>query len=53
MLWFSFVWLTFAGCMFDSAMGKDWESPPYSSLYSKPLPIPPIKQPKQYVKISE
>ncbi|OQO12394.1 hypothetical protein B0A48_03036 [Cryoendolithus antarcticus] len=24
---------------------KDWESPPYTNLYSEPLPIPPTKSP--------
>jgi hypothetical protein len=29
--------------------GSDWESPVYSPLYSKPLPIPPVKQPLKSV----
>lgn len=27
--------------------GSGWESPVYSPLYSQPLPIPPVKQPKK------
>jgi bilirubin oxidase len=29
---------------------KDWESPVYNLIYQKPLPIPPVKQPKLTVK---
>lgn len=25
---------------------KDWQSPEYPLIYRKPLPIPPVKQPK-------
>jgi hypothetical protein len=28
---------------------KDWLSPEYKFIYQKPLPIPPVKQPKLYV----
>lgn len=28
--------------------GSGWESPVYSAIYSVPLPIPPVKQPKKY-----
>ncbi|KAI9158101.1 Bilirubin oxidase [Paramyrothecium foliicola] len=28
---------------------KDWESPAYTWVYQKPLPIPPVKQPKLVV----
>lgn len=28
-----------------AAFLKDFESPPYTDLFSVPLPIPPVKQP--------
>ena len=32
--------------------GSKWESPEYKQIYANPLPIPPVKQPKQWVKAS-
>ncbi|KAH7136170.1 Cupredoxin [Dendryphion nanum] len=29
--------------------GSDWESPEYNQIYANPLPIPPVKQPKQKI----
>jgi hypothetical protein len=30
----------------QGVVAKDWESPAYTWLFSQPLPIPPVKQPK-------
>ncbi|RYP72786.1 hypothetical protein DL771_003970 [Monosporascus sp. 5C6A] len=35
--------------MYESVLAKDWESPEYRSLFRQPLPIPPVKQPKQVI----
>ncbi|RYP57141.1 hypothetical protein DL769_009661 [Monosporascus sp. CRB-8-3] len=35
--------------MCESVLAKDWESPEYRSLFRQPLPIPPMKQPKQII----
>lgn len=29
--------------------GSNWISPEYKQIYGNPLPIPPVKQPKQWV----
>lgn len=34
------------------ARRQGWASPPYSFIYNFPLPIPPVKQPKQYVSMA-
>ncbi|KAL2211026.1 multicopper oxidase [Sarocladium strictum] len=33
----------------QGVVAKDWESPAYTWLFSQPLPIPPVKQPKMRV----
>lgn len=41
-------WLALACYIYPGVMGKDWESPEFPLLFRQPLPIPPVKQPKQY-----
>jgi bilirubin oxidase len=34
---------------FRTSSSSNWVSPEYKQIYANPLPIPPVKQPKQYV----
>ncbi len=49
MMWSKLGLVALAGCLYDGVLGKDWQSPEFSLLFREPLPIPPVKQPKQYV----